>query len=123
SASFEVAIAACAPPIEVARGRSTDTGQGAPGSVALFCARAAKAHARTTSGIARITEERALPATGGAPLARSIGEERALPATGGAPLARSIGEERALPATGGAPLARSIGEERALPATRGARRR
>jgi hypothetical protein len=30
------------------------------------------------------TQERALPATGGAPQARSIGEERALPATGGA---------------------------------------
>src|SRR5438309_541586 len=53
SASFEVAMAACAPPIEVARGKSTETGQGAPGSVALFWARAAKAHARTASGIAR----------------------------------------------------------------------
>src|SRR3954451_22743573 len=37
------------------------------------------------------TEERASPATGGAPQARSIGEERASPATGGAPQARSIG--------------------------------
>src|SRR3954454_11617167 len=48
-------------------------------------------------------EERASPATGGAPEARSIGGERASPATGGAPEARSIGGERASPATGGAP--------------------
>src|SRR3954470_4960578 len=38
-------------------------------------------------------EERASPATGGAPEARSIGGERASPA-GGAPEARSIGDDR-----------------------------
>jgi bifunctional DNase/RNase len=39
-----------------------------------------------------LEEERALPATGGAHEARSIGEERALPATGGAREARGIGD-------------------------------
>src|SRR5712691_4131647 len=43
SASLEVATAACAPPIALARGRSMNTGQGAPGSFTLLSARAAAA--------------------------------------------------------------------------------
>src|SRR3954468_348230 len=56
-------MAPFAPPIAVARARATFWGQGAPGSVALCWARAAKAHARRTSGTAG-KQERALPATG-----------------------------------------------------------
>src|SRR5207237_6545985 len=70
------------------------------------------------------TEERALPATGGARSAEQVKtEERALPATGGARSAEQVKtEERALPATGGARSAEQVKtEERALPATGGAR--
>src|SRR5438128_12612867 len=53
-ASLAVEMAACAPPIAVARGRSTKGGHGAPGSFTLLSARAAAPTASSAAMNARI---------------------------------------------------------------------
>src|SRR5438067_2500968 len=64
SASFPVATAAPAPPIAVARGRSTHTGHGAPESLTLFWARAAVATASKATKTTRMRAEFMTPRRG-----------------------------------------------------------
>src|SRR5438067_8810483 len=64
SASFPVATAAPAPPIAVARGRSTHTGHGAPESLTLFWARAAVATASKATKTTRMRAKFMTPRRG-----------------------------------------------------------